>query len=82
MTYIVIATFTLTTKQLAFLIFCFCYNELEVTFRKIHFIKTDNDVKKQKIRWALFSLFGVSIIILNILYRTSYVFGNKWIFAL
>ena len=53
-----------------------------MTFRKIHFIKTENDVKKQKIRWALFSLFGVCIIILNIIYRTSYVLGNKWIFAL
>jgi hypothetical protein len=76
----VIATFTLTTKQMAFLLFCFCYNELEVTFRKIHLITTDDDDKKRKIRWALFTLFGVSIIILNICYRIYYVPDHPWVF--
>jgi len=54
---------------MAFLIFCFCYSELAVTFSKIHFITTVNDIKRRNIRWALFIVFGVFIIIVNIFYR-------------
>ena len=82
-TYQVIGFFTLTTKQIAFLIFCFCYNELEVTFRKIFFLTTEVDYKKRKIRWALFALIGIGIVIFNILYR-CYIYspGKTWVYAL
>lgn len=81
--YQVVGYLTLTTKQIAFLIFCFCYNELEVTFRKIFFLTTEVDEKKRKIRWALFALIGIGIVIFNILYRCFIYFpGKKWVYAL
>ena len=81
--YQVVGYLTLTTKQIAFLIFCFCYNELEVTFRKIFFLTTEVDEKKRKLRWALFALIGIGIVIFNILYRCFIYFpGKKWVYAL
>lgn len=81
--YQVFGFLTLTTKQLAFLIFCFCYNELEVTFRKIFYLTTEVDETKRKIRWALFALIGIGIVIFNILYRVFiYITGEPWIYAL